>query len=92
MPQISLYTTPQRVFGISGPEGNFRPLLFTVVTSLMNEQGFRMCVSLYRDLLINPGKGGGWMHHLFIYLFICWSNRKVSVALLPFYFSMHLQR
>ena len=23
-------------------------------------------------------EGGGWMHHLFIYLFICWSNRMVA--------------
>ena len=33
------------------------------------------------DQIITARKGGGWVYHFFIYLFICWSNRMAALYL-----------
>ena len=41
---------------------------------------FRAITSyILKDLVLI--QEGGWMHHLFIHLFICWSNRLAALLL-----------
>ena len=47
--------------------------------SQMEEHEKLLCISV-------NGKGRGWMHYLFISLFICWSNRMAD-QMLCYYFT-----